>query len=69
MRYIEYCLYREQGLSDKTHWMTNLDSASYYYASGLYMILIMEKFGIEFRDDLFERYYTLTELLDDKLRR
>lgn len=67
-RYIEYCLYIEQGLSDRTGWMTNLDSDSYYYTSGLYMILIMEKFGIEFRDDLFERYYTLTELIDDKLR-
>lgn len=67
-RYIEYCLYREQGLSDRTDWMTNLDSDSYYYTSGLYMILIMEKFGIEFRDDLFERYYTLTELINDKLK-
>lgn len=64
-RYIEYCVYGEQGLSDRTDWMTNLDSASYYYTSGLYMILIMEKFGIEFRDDLFERYYTLTELIND----
>lgn len=67
-RYIEYCLYIEQGLSDRTDWMTNLDSGSYYYTSGLYMILIMEKFGIEFRNELFERYYTLTELIDDKLR-
>ena len=67
-RYIEYCLYNEQGLSDRTDWMTNLDSASYYYTSGLFLILIMEKFGIEFRDDLFERYYTLTELINDKLK-
>ena len=49
--------------------MMQLDSSSYYYASGLYMILIMEKFGIEFRDDLFERYFTLTELIDDKLKK
>ena len=65
-RYIVYCLYNEQGLKDKTGWMTNLDSGSYYYTSGLYMILIMEKFNIDYRDDLFERYYTLTELLSDK---
>ena len=68
-RYIEYCLYREQGTEGKADWMTNLDSSSYYYASGLYMILIMEKFGIGFRDDLFERYFTLTELIDDKLKK
>lgn len=67
-RYIEYCLYRELGIEDKTNWMMQLDSNSYYYASGLYMILIMEKFGIEFRNDLFERYYTLTELMNDKLK-
>lgn len=67
-RYIEYCLYRELGIEGKADWMTNLDSNSYYYASGLYMILIMEKFDIEFRDDLFERYYTLTDLMNDKLK-
>lgn len=67
-RYIEYCLYREQGIESKADWMMQLDSNSYYYASGLYMILIMEKYGIEFRDNLFERYFTLTELMDDKLR-
>lgn len=67
-RYIEYCLYREQGIEGKADWMMQLDSSSYYYASGLYMILIMDKFGIEFRDDLFERYYTLTDLMNDKLK-
>ena len=39
-RYIEYRLAREQGITD-TDWMTNLDSNSCYYASGLYLMLIM----------------------------
>ena len=66
-RYIEYNLYREQGLSD-TEWMTNLDSDSYYYSSGLYMMLIMDKLGITYKEDLFSNYYSLIELLRDKLK-
>lgn len=65
-RYIEYKLYQEQGLTD-TKWMTNLDSNSYYYSSGLYMMLIMDKLGIEYKDELFDDYYLLVELLRDKL--
>lgn len=67
-RYIEYCLYNELGISDKAGWMTNLDGDSYYYASGFYMILILEKFGIEFKDQLFSRFYTLTELINERLK-
>lgn len=66
-RYIEYKLYQEQGLTD-TEWMTNLDSNSYYYSSGLYMMLIMDKLGIEYKDELFDDYYLLVELLRDKLK-
>ena len=64
-RYIEYRLAREQGVTD-TDWMTNLDSNSYYYASGLYLMLIMDKFGIPYKDELFQKYYTLIELIQDK---
>ena len=63
-RYIEYRLAREQGITD-TDWMTNLDSNSYYYASGLYLMLIMDKFGIPYKDELFLKYFTLTELFQD----
>lgn len=61
-RYIEYCLYKEQGINEKTDWMFDLDG-SYYYASGFYLILIMKKFGIPFKDELFGTYFTLTEVL------
>ena len=64
-RYIEYRLAREQGITD-TDWMTNLDSNSYYYTSGLYLMLIMDKFGIPYKDELFLKYFTLTELFQDK---
>lgn len=66
-RYIEYCLYKELGISDKASWMTNLDGDSYYYASGFYMILILEKFGMEFKDQLFSKFYTLTDLMSRML--
>ena len=66
-RYIEYCLAREQGITD-TDWMTNLDSNSCYYASGLYLMLIMDKFGIPYKDELFQKCYTLTELIQEKIR-
>ncbi|MBR6287069.1 MAG: hypothetical protein IKR18_08815 [Bacteroidaceae bacterium] len=64
-RYIEYCLYREQGLT-RTEWMLDFNGC-YYYASGLYMILIMDKLGIEYKDELFSRYFTLPDILADKL--
>lgn len=66
-RYIEYSLYKEQGIKN-TDWMLNLDSDSYYYASGLFLILIMEKCGIDFKNDLYGKYYTLTDLMKDKLQ-
>lgn len=66
-RYIEYSLYKEQGIKN-TGWMLNLDSDSYYYASGLFLILIMEKCGIDFKNDLYGKYYTLTDLMKDKLQ-
>lgn len=65
-RYIEYCLYKEQGIDD-TDWMFNLDGGSYYYASGFYMLLIMDRFGIDYKADLFDRYFTITDLLRAKL--
>lgn len=68
-RYIEYCLYQELGMGDKTDWMMQLDSNSYYYASGLYMILIMDKFGIGDKTEIFSRYDTLVELMNDKLKK
>ena len=64
-RYIEYRLAREQGITD-TDWMTNLDSNSYYYASGLYLMLIMDKFHIPYKEELFLKYNTLAELIQDK---
>ena len=66
-RYIEYRLAREQGITD-TDWMTNLDSNSYYYASGLYLMFIMDKFGIPYKDELFQKYNTLTELILNRTR-
>ena len=66
-RYIEYRLAGEQGITD-IEWMTNLDSNSCYYASGLYMMLIMDKFNIPYKEELFQKYYTLTELVQDKIR-
>lgn len=63
-----FCVFNELGISDKAGWMTNLDGDSYYYASGFYMILILEKFGIEFKDQLFSRFYTLTELINERLK-
>jgi hypothetical protein len=66
-RYIEYRLAREQGITD-TDWMTNLDSNSYYYASGLYLMLIMDKFHIPYKEELFLKYNTLAELIQDKIR-
>ncbi len=66
-RYIEYCLYYELGI-DNIEWMTNLDSNAYVYSSGLYLILIMKKLGINFCDNLFVNYNTITELLNDKLK-
>lgn len=66
-RYIEYSLYKELGISDKADWMTNLNGDSYYYASGLYMILILEKFEMEFKDNLFSKFYTLTDLMNEWL--
>ena len=66
-RYIEYCLAREQGITD-TDWMTNLDSNSCYYASGLYLMLIMDKFGIPYKEELFLKYNTLTELILNRTR-
>ena len=65
-RYIEYSLYKEQGLED-TGWMFNLDGDSYYYASGFYLMLMLEKFGIDFKNDLYGKYPTLTELIGSKL--
>ena len=66
-RYIEYRLAREQGITD-TDWMTNLDSNSCYYASGLYLMLIMDKFGIPYKEELFLKYNTLTELILNRTR-
>lgn len=66
-RYIEYRLAREQGITD-TDWMTNLDSNSCYYASGLYLMLIMDKFGIPYKEELFQKYNTLTELIQNRTR-
>jgi len=66
-RYIEYCLAREQGITD-TDWMTNLDSNSCYYASGLYLMLIMDKLGIPYKEELFLKYNTLTELILNRTR-
>lgn len=66
-RYIEYRLAKEQGITD-IDWMTNLDGNSCYYASGLYLMLIMEKFGISYKDELFLKYYTLAELIQEKTR-
>ena len=66
-RYIEYRLSVEQGITD-TDWMTNLDSDSYYYTSGLYLMLIMDKLGITYKDELFLKYNTLAELIQDKTR-
>jgi hypothetical protein len=48
--------------------MTNLDSNSYYYASGLYLMLIMDKFHIPYKEELFLKYNTLAELIQDKIR-
>ena len=48
--------------------MTNLDSNSCYYASGLYLMLIMDKFGIPYKDELFQKYNTLTELIQNRTR-
>ena len=48
--------------------MTNLDSNSCYYASGLYLMLIMDKFGIPYKDELFLKYNTLTELILNRTR-
>lgn len=66
-RYIEYSLYKELDISDKAGWMTNLEGDSYYYASGFYMILILEKFGVEYKDKLFCKFDLLTELVSDLL--
>ena len=66
-RYIEYRLASEQGITD-IEWMTNLDSNSCYYASGLYLMLIMDKFHIPYKEELFLKYNTLTELIQDKTR-
>lgn len=66
-RYIEYSLYREQGIDD-TDWMFNLDGGSYYYASGFYMLLIMDRFGIGYKDKLFDRYFTITDLMAAELQ-
>ena len=65
-RYIEYRLAREQGITD-TDWMTNLDSNSYYYASGLYLMLIMDKFHVPYKEKLFLKYITLAELIQDNI--
>lgn len=64
-RYIEYCLYKEQGLTN-TEWMLDLNGY-YFYASGLYLLLIMDKFGIEYKNELFDKYFTITDLLLTKL--
>ena len=48
--------------------MTNLDSNSCYYASGLYLMLIMDKFGIPYKEELFLKYNTLTELILNRTR-
>ena len=64
-RYIEYCLYKEQGLTN-TEWMLDLNG-HYFYASGLYLLLIMDKFGIEYKNELFDKYFTITDLLSAKL--
>ena len=66
-RYIEYRLACVQGITD-TDWMTNLDSDSYYYASGLYLMLIMDKLDIPYKDELFQKNYTLAELIQEKIR-
>ncbi len=65
-RYIEYRLSHEQGITD-IDWMTNLDSNTYYYASGLFLMLLMDKFGIPYKNELFLKYYTLKELIKDIL--
>ena len=31
-------------------------------------MLIMDKLGIPYKDELFQKYYTLTELIQDKTR-
>ncbi|MCQ2269486.1 MAG: hypothetical protein MJZ83_11510 [Bacteroidaceae bacterium] len=67
-RYIEYSLYKELGISDKAGWMTNLEGDSYYYASGFYMILILEKFSLDFKDKLFSKYYSLTDLISELIK-
>lgn len=67
-RYIEYCLYQELDIAHLAGWMTNLEGDSYYYTSGLYLILILEKFGIDYQDELFKKFHTLTELMSEKLK-
>lgn len=61
-RYIELCLYNESGDPD-IQWMTDLDSRYTYYSSGLVLILMLEKWGIDFKSRLYSTDILLPELL------
>lgn len=60
-RYIEYCLSGELGIVT-TDWMFNLDSDTPYYASGLYLVLILDKWKVDYKRRLFDTVFLLTDL-------
>lgn len=63
-RYIEYCLAKES--CTDTSWMFNLDSDKPYYASGLYITLILDKWNIAYKDQLFDTIFNISELVEPK---
>lgn len=62
-RYIEYCLSRELGITP-TDWMYNLDSDTPYYASGFYLVLILDKMKIDYKSRLFDTVFLLTDFIN-----
>lgn len=61
-RYIEYCLSRELGIT-ATDWMFNLDSDTPYYASGFYLVMILDKWKVDYKYRLFDTVFLLTDLI------
>lgn len=62
-RYIEYCLSKELGITP-VDWMFNLDSDTPYYASGFYLVLILDKMKLDYKSRLFDTVFLLTDFIN-----
>ena len=63
-RYVELFLYNESGDTD-IEWLTDLESRYTYYSSGLVIMLMLDKWGVDFKSQLYSTGLLLPDLLKE----